>query len=336
MEATQTGADTTLSRFEQLLAKEDGEGAETPPEQPLEAKQDEEAVEVEATEQPSEEGSAEKDAKSDESEQLELEKIAAALGVDVDKLDVDDDGNLYLKTKVDGVESRAKPAELLKSYQLEGHLNKKNMEVVEAQKALQTKLSEVESQSKERLEQLDNYLTMMQHQLMAEFNGVDWQQLRTSDPAEFAAKQQEFGLRQFQMQQAVDFLNGQKQKAETDKQSKQRERLKEVIPEWVSNSELWTKESNELRSYVGKIGYDASILNSAEGIALARKAMKYDALQSAKPEITKKVRIAPKLVKPGQSKTKSEQVNFDHSQLKKQVKAGSVSMADYLLKTNRV
>lgn len=330
-EATHTGADSTIERFERLLATESD--AETPPE--TEPKQAEvEEVKVEA-EQPSDEGSAENDAVSEESGQLDVESVAALLGIEADKIDVDDDGNLFIKTKVDGIEGKAKPADLLKSYQLEGHLNKRNMEVAETQKALQTKLSEVEKQSTERLGQLDNYLTMMHNQLLNEFNGINWQELRSSDPAEFAAKNSEFQMRKYQLNEMLGILNAEKQQLESEKQTKQRERLKEVIPEW-SSSETWTKESNDIRSYFNRIGFDTSLLNSAEGIALARKAMKFDALQSAKPEVTKKVKVAPKLVKPGQAKTKAEQVQVDHAQLKKQVKAGSVSMADYLLKTNRV
>lgn len=337
-DATQPGAVDTIQRFESLLAAEDGQGAETPP-KAAESKKEDEVEEVEAPKDEAEtlleEGSAEKDATEAESKQLSLDEIAAALGIESDKLDIDDDGSLYVKTKVDGIDGKAKPADLLKSYQLEGHLNKKNMEVVEMQKSLQTKLSEVEKQSSERLGQMDNYLTLMQAQLRHEHDGVNWQELRTSDPAEFAAKQAEFRLREAHINEALQFLNGEKAKAATEREKRERGRLKDVIPEW-SNTTVADKERDELRAYLKTTGFDPGIASTAEGIAILRKAMKFDSLQNSKAEVTKKVKIAPKLVRPGQAKTKAEQTQTDHATLRKQVKAGTASMADYLLKTNRV
>lgn len=335
-EATQSGADlSVIDRFERLLDAED-KGAETPPEAEENATAGEE---VEASETPAEtqkdEDSTSEDATESEGKQLALDDIAAALGIETERLDVGDDGKVYVKTKVDGIEGKATPADLLKSYQLEGHLNKRNMEVAETQKALQSKLAEIEQQSTQRLGQLDNYLSMMQNQLAHEFNGVNWQELRTSDPAEFAAKQSEFGMRQMQIQQAMQFVESEKAKAKSESEGKERARLLEIIPEW-SDAKVAEREKREVSEYLAAQKLNPTIANYADGVALLRKAMKFDALQGTKSEVLKKVRIAPKLVKPGTAVTKSEVAANDAASLRKQVKTGKMSMADYLLASNKV
>ena len=53
---------------------------------------------------------------------------------------------------------------------------------------------------------------MLQNKLTQEFQSIDWDRLRVTDPAEWAAKQQEFAQRNQELQQAGQML-GQQMKA---------------------------------------------------------------------------------------------------------------------------
>ena len=340
-DATQTGASISDRIESFLLAQDSPQGAETPPDksEPEEVN-DTPEVEAKSEDKPEiteegDEGEQTKDAVEKESAQLSVDDIAAALGIESDKLDVDEDGNLYMKTKVDGIEGKAKHADLLKSYQLEGHLNKRNMEVAEKQKAIDAKLAEIDTQAKAKVEQLDAYVKMNQGQLNHEYSSVNWQELRASDPGEYSAKMAEFQIRQAQINEALNFVEHQKGEVKTQREQRERARLVEVLPEWKDEA-VASKERTEIASYVKSKGISPEIADYADGVSLLRKAMMFDKMQSARPEIEKKVRIAPKLVKPGQAQTKAERAGVDRAQLKQAVKNGKMSAAEWLLKTNRV
>lgn len=330
--ATPTGA-SIETRIENFLLNQD-KGAETPPD-PEKAVQDVKAETPEIEEKANEPDVASEDAEEKEGRKLSVDDIALALGIEADKFDVDDDGNLFVKTKVDGIEGKAKPADLLKSYQLEGHLNKKNMEVAEQQKALQTKLAEVEEQSKQRLEQLDTYLNLTQNKLNHEYSSINWAELRATDPGEFSAKLSEFQIRQAQLKEAVDYVDQQRKQKIIESQSKELEKLKSAIPEW-SDTAVAEKERIELKNYLHAKSINPAVADYADGVVLLRKAMLFDKLQAAKTDTVKQVRVAPKFVKAGQVESGSDRAANDKNAAKKAYKDGKSTLAEYLLKTNRV
>jgi hypothetical protein len=124
-----------------------------------------------------------------------------------------------------------------------------------------------------------------------------------------------------------------------DMLQKEAERLPQVIPEWKDQATA-SKEQREIREWAMKQGFQAQELDSvamASHVAVMRKAMLFDKLQSAKPAIENKVRLAPKLVKPGQPAQNSKETelrNLKQAVRKSGGKHGSV--AAYLLATGKV
>lgn len=338
MDATQDGA--LLGRIENYLNPQDAPVETEAPE--TEEVVDEIPAETEVEQE-------QKDDVQDNGEEshLELSQFAAILGVDEDRLDVDEDGTVYVKTKIDGEEGRAKFQDLVKSYQLEGHLNKQNMEVAEARKALQEKMAETERAAQERIQQLESLSQIAYQELQREYQSIDWQTLRATDPGEFAAKVAEFNQREARIGQAIQHIQSERQQAQAKEQERfsqylqeENSKLLKAIPEW-SKPEVAQKEKSELKSYAVNNGFtptEIDQLSDHRSILILRKAMMYDNLQKSKPDVTKKVVKAPKLVKPGTSVTKQERDGESISAIKSTIRksGGDKGVEAYLLKTGKV
>lgn len=244
--------------------------------------------------------------------QLTTTDLAKVLGIDESALDVDADGNVNIKTKIDGKDGAAKFADLVKSYQLQGHAENKAREVAEQQKALQARSQEVEQQFQQRLNSAEQLAHIAAQELMAEFQSIDWKALdQHPDQGAVAALKLKFQERNQKIRQAFEGINGHRAQLSQKAQEQAQERLQEearrlptLIPEWKDQATA-ARESQELIEWGLKQGYtrqelDALNRSSALHVATTRKAMLFDKLQQSKTVVENKVRLAPKIVKPGQ------------------------------------
>lgn len=332
-QADDAGGASTLDRLERYLAAQD---APDEPNQP------------ETTDDSAEESDVTPDGDGQQSEgpQLTTSDLAKFLGIDESAIDLDEDGSVKLKTKVDGVEGAAKLQDLLKSYQLQEHVDKKSREASEREKALESRAKEAEAQFTQRLQYAENLTNVAAQQLLQEFQSIDWKALEQQDPGTAALWRQKFQERHAQLQGVHHSIQREKQqsaeKSEAEKiQSLQREaeRLPQLIPEWKDEA-VARKERAELRDWAIKAGYEPAEIDSiskAHHVAVLRKAMLADRLQSHKADVENKVRLAPKLVKPGQPAQNSQAQtvqNLKTAVRKSGGKGGSV--AAYLLATGKV
>lgn len=279
----------------------------------------------------------------DEGEPLDLSYLSQATGLSEDQFIFDEDG-LYVRTKTDGEEGRAKFADLVKSYQYEGHLNKKDTALSEKIKQAEQRLSEIDEQAKAKLDRLDDTLRIAYSDLHHEASKVDWKDLEENDREEFLYQQNKFQQREAQIQGAYEGL--QKERAELAEKEKEKkderlkssaERLSTLIPEWSDTSVAET-ERKVLMEYAKNSGFtedDYKVLGNPMAVSTLRKAMMYDQLQTKKGKTMEKVRKAPRIAKPG---TSSSKLDRDSAELKKARenirKTGGKkgSMADYLMK----
>lgn len=285
-------------------------------------------------------------AEQDNGPQITTSDLAKILGVDEGDLDLDEDGSPKFKTKIDGAEGAAKLRDLLKSYQLEGHVNKRSMEVAEREKALQARAQEVEQQAQARLQQVEQLNQVAAQELMREYQSIDWNTLRLTDPGNYAALRADFQERSAKLQAVSQHVQREAQQraqaAESQRvqfMQQQAQRLPELIPEWKDAS-VAEKERTELRTWAVKQGgfdpREVDNLTNAHHVAVMRKAMLYDKLQQSKPAIENKVRTAPKLVKPGQAVEDGKTQNLRN--LKQQIvkSGGRKGITDWLIATGKV
>jgi hypothetical protein len=326
------GGASTLDRLERYLAAQDAPDEPNP----------EESSDDSAQHDVKPDGDGQK---SDEP-QLSTSDLAKLLGLDDGALDLDEEGSVKIKTKVDGIEGAAKLQDLIKSYQLQEHVDKKSRETAEREKAFQVKQQEAEQQFAQRIQYAEGLANIAAQQLMQEFQSVDWKALEAQDPGTAALWRQKFQEKQAHLRGV--FHNIQQERANTQAKTdastreslqKEAERLPMLIPEW-KDAALATKERAEIRDWAIKAGYEPSEIDGiskAHHVAMLRKAMLADRLQSQKAEVENKVRKAPVLVKPGQPAQNTQSQNLQNLKTavrKSGGKGGSV--AAYLLAAGKV
>lgn len=266
------------------------------------------------------------DNQSDEQEALDseveqtgfetLDELADAVGLSVD----DFLGKIKGKVKINGEESELTLAELRNGYQRDADYRRKTMELADSRKQFEQVREQTNNEMSARLTQVGTLLQAVEGQLMSEFSSVNWQELRVTDPAEFAARNQEFQQRYAQLQHMkmaganeVKRLQEESQKAQEkafeEYTAKQAELLLGKVPEW-SDSTLRSKEESEISKFlIDKYGFskeDARIFSDHRLALLARDAFKGKDIEVKKELAQKKVANLPKLLKPGAKQSSAD------------------------------
>lgn len=325
----EAGASIT-DRLERFLSDEPAAESKDP----VEAKEDNSEVDPNgATEQ------------EEEPQSVSTADVAKFLGVDESALDVDEDGTIKVKTKIDGKEGTAKFQELLKNYQLQGHAENKARQAAEAQKALDARRAEIEQQATAKLQQVEQLANVAAAELMREYQSVNWEALRATDPGQYAALRADFQERNAKLQNVFQHAKQEAVQREQEMArskaefvAQQAAKLPEIIPEWKDPA-IQSKEVGEIRDWALKNGFQPQEVDGftmAHHVQVMRKAMLYDKQQQSKPAIENKVRQAPKLVKPGQVTDTGPGQQLRN--LRTQIKAsgGKRGIEEYLIASGKV
>lgn len=116
--------------------------------------------------------------------------LAAALGLPEDSLEYDDEGNVVFNAIIDGESTKVSMQDLVKSYQLEGHVNKKSMQLETDRREFETTRDKAYDHLTQKITVANNLIGAVEQQLLGELKGIDWDTLRATDPAEWAATRQ--------------------------------------------------------------------------------------------------------------------------------------------------
>jgi hypothetical protein len=290
------------------------------------------------------------DAPSEETQpQLSTADLAKVFGVDPATFDLDDGGNVVVKLKADGKDLAPKLADLIQSYQVKGHADNKVREIAEQQRALQTRTQEAEQAFTQRLAQAEQLTKIAAEELLGEFQSIDWKALEQHpDRGAVADLKLKFQERNGKIQQALQGINAHKgqlseqaKAQQTQRLAEEAERLPTLIPEW-KDSTVRAKEQQDLIDWGLNAGYTPEQMkglgdSTALHIATVRKAMLFDNLQKSKTVVENKVRLAPKIVKPGQpaqDTAASKARDLKQSVIKSGGKGTSIEA--YLLATGKV
>lgn len=332
---TPSSGDSIQDRIEAYLS----------PEEPKPAAEAAEPQEAAPTDTPEVEPASDEGEQESEP-QLSLTDLAKYLGVDETALDVDEAGALNLKTKVDGEEGKAKLSDLITSYQLRAHLDKETRAVAEQRRAIEAQNASYEQQLSARAQQVEDLANAAQMELNREFQNVDWQTLRVTDPAEYAASLQDYQARQAHINNIAAQAQAQRQGYTVQQQQKHEHFLKDqarvlptLIPEW-NDPAVADKERAEIRDFALNLGIsktDVDSISQAAHVAILRKAMLYDRMQTSKTVMEKKVVSAPKLVKPGQTAPRnSNETSVRSLRANVQKSGGKMGIEEYLIATGKV
>jgi len=357
-----SGGGDVQSRIESLLGGEEAPVVEEAPaeieaeEEVAESTPEEEAEESteteetdEETESDDEEAKDEEEATEEDSDAIELteEQIAATLGLPEDGAKVDDEGNLLIRTKVDGEVSYVPMKSLVASYQLENHLQKRIQQTAESQKEFEALKVEKTTELQTTVQDATALVVEMENQLTAATQNIDMNALRQNNPGEYAAMQQELAARQANIQQIKGKLGEviQTQQAEQAAKAKeaqeayvleQTDQLITKIPTW-SDPEVAKKEVEQLRT-ASKDAYgftdeEFDAIGDHRLVLVLMDALKGRSVSNSDP-VKKRLKSIPKITKPGTKKSNpvSNKQRAVEAQQQKLKKSGSTrDVADLLL-----
>lgn len=340
---------STLDRLERYLSADDASEQQAPTPKP-EAKPEVATAAAEQADAPADTDSEPADEPKPDSEtpnEYHLADIAKLLGADESALDVDDEGAVLVKTKVDGQDGKVKFADLVKSYQLQGHVDKQVREAAEMRKSANEQMQAAQQQVQIQQQLVGQIAEVKAVEAeLAKYAAINWRDLYDADPAQAAKLDHQYRDLQQQHAQKIDVVKQAHQQLQQQGEQQrvatlqfERQALLKAVPEWSDDAKA-SKDRAGIVADLKARGYsdnDVQNLTDHKAVLLARDAWLYRQQQATNKVAEKQVRAAPKIIKPGtsgQGTTPAKNVQ----NLKNAVRAtGSrQSVADYLLATGKV
>ena len=212
------------------------------------------------------------------------------------------------KVKAAGEEVEVELDELIKGYQQGTDYTKKSQALAEQRKAIEAERQHLEYVKQERqayaqkLQALDSFLTQQNR-------GVDLDVLKETDPIGYAVAVAEQSQREKQLavvrqeQQRIAQQQQAEQQASLQNHLRQEsEKLVSLIPELATpQGDAVRKQIRDYAKSVGWTDQELSSVYDSRAVVSLYKAMKYEQLQKSKPELTKKLQSAPKMMRSGAS-----------------------------------
>lgn len=246
----------------------------------------------------------------------------------VDSEEAEEQPTRKFRVKAAGEDREVTETELIEGYQLGADYTKKTQKLAEERKAVEAERAKIQEANKLR-DQYAQRLQMMEQFLQQQNKGENLEALKEVDPIGYAVKVAE----QAQREKQLAILQQEQQRIAQQQQAEQSERLQSHLAEesqkltslipGYGDPKQGDQIRKDIREYAKSVGWSdqelASLYDSRAVLNLYH-GMKYQQLQSKKPQITKKVEAAPKMLKAGTSNPRNaeaEQNKKLHSQLRK-------------------
>jgi hypothetical protein len=235
------------------------------------------------------------------------------------------------RVKAAGEEREVSLDDLIKSYQLGTDYTQKTQALAEQRKAIEAEKAAVE-QAKSLRDQYAQRLELIEKVLSEQNKTEDIEHLKDTDPIGYAVKVAELSQREKQLTAVQAERSRLAQQQQAEYQQKLQEvliqeagKVSQAIPEW--NTEKGEDVRKDIRTYAKGLGFsdqELSQVYDSRAVLTLWKAAQYDKLISNKPEVTKKVSEAPKMMKPGTAKVsnpESDALKAERNRLRKSGKA---------------
>ena len=206
------------------------------------------------------------------------------------------------RVKVDGEEYDVNIEELKKNYQLEKSAQKRLQDAAEQRKNLSSKEASLE-QERQKYEQVLQVYAQQLAQPQQAMSQEQLAQLKADDPIAYNT----YLVEEQQRQSKLQAIQQEQQVLRSQQLAKQADLLLDLIPSWRDQG-VAAKEKGELVGYLRNQGFSTDDINNATDariVNMARKAQLYDNLQNKATVVKKKVVTAPKMVKAGQPKPRT-------------------------------
>ena len=301
------------------LLVESEEAVVEPTERTEEATDDNEGVE----ELPEE--STEEVEESDEEPEVEEDQTwAGVLGVDDAKVVLNEEGDFAgVNVKVDGETSTVDMSTLIMGYQTNKHNANTSKSLAEERKQFDTARGEVKQEYTKKLEDVGKLTEFLNNTLTKEFQGINWDQLRMENPAEYAASMQDFNVRQQEIQNIYAAISEERNaltnKDQEESKVQSDEYLGAQVTKMIENNPTWSDKEVLKEAFDGMseftmstYGFTQDEFNNtvdARLIEMIKDAQKYrDGQKIATKKIKNKV---PKFQKSSSSTTRKKVSQLD-------------------------
>jgi len=212
------------------------------------------------------------------------------------------------RVKVDNEEVEVTLDELLKGYSRTSDYTKKTQTLAEQRKVVEAERTKIEEAARVR-DQYAQRLAIIEQMLAAQPE-ENLAELKENDPIQYAVKVAERAERDKQLaaiRQERQTL-AMRQQAEQQERlqnhlAQEGERLRSAIPDFADpvKGEVIRKEVKEFAKSIGFSDQELAQVYDHRAVMTLYKAMQYDKLQKSRPEATKKVTQAPRMMRPGTS-----------------------------------
>ena len=234
-----------------------------------------------------------------------LAALASELGLDADRLTLSEDGDILVNLKVNGKDQQIDLKEAIAGTQFHKANDEKARTLADERKSFESERAQVAQQYSEQLQHIRGLGEMLQNKLTQEFQSIDWDRLRVTDPAEWTAKQREFEIRNQELHQAGQML-GQQMRVEQDREEKQEAEWRQHVmqseraimidknPSW-RDEERMSGDISKIVDYARSNGFEDDELRQvihSRHVEVLKKAMLYD---QGKTVASKKVKKAPSM-----------------------------------------
>jgi hypothetical protein len=262
--------------------------------------------------------------------------LAAALGLPEDALEYDADGNVVFNAIIDGEKQQVKMQDLVKSYQLEGHVTKKSMKLESDRREFESTRDQAYDHLTQKITVANKLIGAVEQQLMGELQGIDWDTLRATDPAEWAATRQYYTERVQWLEQMKAQTGSTQNELTAEQQQAQQQKYNQFmqgeVQKMIQDNPAWqdqavmAKEVGEIGQFLAtKYGFTPEEIANHMDSRMMR--MVRDAMQVAKGKDTLKSKKVPdnvpKFRSPGQQNasrrdtTKARQVKAQKDAVRK-------------------
>lgn len=286
----------------------EGAGSEDESKSDPSAAQDTDETEAAASADDADTGDEESDDADAESVVIEGAELAGFLGLPESDVIITEDGAVLVKTQVDGVQSEVTLDALRKGYQTEANVTRKSQQVADERRELHERTTAQMQQLDGAIQQAQQMAEAMRGRTLAKYQSINWDDLRATNPGEFAATytqmQQEIQSLDFEVQNLAQVRSEAVQRFEAERSQKhaqwveqQRVAVFEQIPE-LAKEETRTPLLKEYQTYLNEVGFNdqeiQNILDSRQ-LRVINDAVRGRRAAAAAPKKGEPVPLAKKL-----------------------------------------
>lgn len=181
--------------------------------------------------------------------------------------------------------------------------SKKTMDLAEQRKSYEAKESALSAK--------EGVLTSLIEELESDISGkdkdIDWEDLALNDSAEYTLKKHELDKRKKVLEKAKQERDTLSKETVSRKTQSEQIKMRELLPQWFDGSDTQNNDLKLIGDYLEKNGFSNEEMNKiseARDWKIYLDAAKQQDLIDKKPSVKKKLKNAPKLIKPSKSRVK--------------------------------